>query len=51
MRCLKRYIAREAYHALRADLADLQAPKPTHAITVTCGAGFIGRSRHKLSHR
>jgi hypothetical protein len=22
IRCLKRYIAREAYHALRADLAD-----------------------------
>ena len=25
IRCLKRYIAREVYHALRADLADLQA--------------------------
>jgi hypothetical protein len=48
MRCLKRYIAREAYHALRADLADGHAPKPSHAIAITCGAGFIGRSRRKL---
>src|SRR5215218_8203289 len=50
IRCLKRYIAREAYHALRADLADLQAatPPPRHAIAITCGAGFIGRNRRKL---
>ncbi len=46
IRCLKRHIAREAYHALQADLADLaapQAPRPRHAIATTCGAGFIGR--------
>ena len=50
IRCLKRYIAREAYHALRADLADLQAatPPPRHAIAITCGAGFIGRNQRKL---
>ena len=50
IRCLKRHIAREAYHALRADLADLQAatPPPRHAIAITCGAGFIGRNRRKL---
>jgi len=48
MRCLKRYIAREAYHALRADLTDLQPASPTrseHAISITCGAGFTGRTR------
>jgi transposase len=48
MRCLKRYIARQAYHALRADLTDQHAHKPTHAIAITCGAGFIGHNRHKL---
>ena len=49
IRCLKRYIARETYHALRADLADLQAatPPPRHAIAITCSAGFIGRNRRK----
>lgn len=52
IRCLKRYIAREAYHALQADLADfgaLRAPHPHHAITITCGAGFIGRSRRHFT--
>jgi transposase len=50
IRCLKRYIARETYHALRTDLADLQAPTPlpSHSVAITCGAGFIGRSRRKL---
>jgi hypothetical protein len=49
IRCLKRYIARETYHALRADLADIQAAKPPrHAVAITCGAGFIGRNRRKL---
>ncbi|HEX6024294.1 MAG TPA: hypothetical protein VFZ00_20060 [Solirubrobacter sp.] len=28
IRCLKRYIAREIYHALRADLAELTTPNP-----------------------
>jgi hypothetical protein len=28
IRCLKRYIARETYHALRADLTDLIEPAP-----------------------
>ena len=49
IRCLKRYIAREVYHALSADLADLgQPPRHRdhgHTITINCGAGFIGRSR------
>jgi len=51
IRCLKRYIARETYHALQADLADLgelQPPRPRHATTITCGAGFIGHSRRHL---
>lgn len=51
IRCLKRYIARETYHALQADLADLgelRPPRPRHAMTITCGAGFIGRSRRPL---
>jgi transposase len=50
IRCLKRYIAREAYHALRADLADLHAanPRPCHAVAISCGAGFIGRSRRRV---
>jgi transposase len=47
IRCLKRYIAREAYHALQADLADLAAlhAPPRHATSISCGAGFIGTHR------
>lgn len=51
MRCLKRYIAREAYHALRIDLTDLQPANPARpepVISITCGAGFTGRTRHKV---
>jgi len=48
MRCLKRYIAREAFNALRADLADLQSTRPHQAVSITCGAGFIGRNRRQL---
>ena len=52
IRCLKRYIAREIYHALRADLAELNplrttAPRPPVAVTISCGAGPIGRTRHR----
>lgn len=52
IRCLKRHIARETYHALTADLADLgelQTSRPRHAIAITCGAGFIGRHRRHLT--
>jgi len=46
IRCLKRYIARELYHALLADLAPTPgAPRrPDPIISVTCGAGPIGRT-------
>jgi transposase len=44
IRCLKRYIARELYHTLSADLADLNpsTPPALHAVTINCGAGPIG---------
>ena len=48
IRCLKRYIAREIYHALVADLrstrAHTDARDPT--VSITCGAGPIGRTVH-----
>jgi transposase len=48
IRCLKRCIAREIYHALSADLADLnRPPRPPHTVTITCGAGPIGRTRRR----
>ena len=53
IRCLKRYIARELYHALRADLADLNLPTrpprpaPAVAVTINCGAGPNGRTRQR----
>jgi transposase len=45
IRCLKRYIARELYHALSADL--LSQPgvrRPDPIVSITCGAGPIGRT-------
>ena len=49
IRCLKRYIARETYHTLCADLADLaqqQPTPPTTAITAssTCASAQSGHS-------
>ena len=46
IRCLKRYIAREIYHALVADLLQQPDTSPPRdaAISITCGAGPIGRS-------
>ena len=41
MRCLKRYIAREAHNALRADLAASPHPTPRTTTTIYCGAGPI----------
>jgi len=40
IRCLKRYIARELYHTLRADLTALA----NEATTIVCGAAPIGLS-------
>jgi hypothetical protein len=47
IRCLKRYIARQLYHSLRADLADLAATtaSPGRAIAISCGAGPSGITR------
>jgi transposase len=45
IRCLKRYIAREIYHALVADLLPdqpRQTAKP--AVSISCGAGPIGHA-------
>ena len=56
IRCLKRYIAREIYHTLSADLAELTTPEPATpppparpavAISISCGAGPIGRKRRR----
>jgi transposase len=51
IRCLKRYIAREIYHALSADLAELAATdrpaQPAHTVTINCGAGPTGRTRRR----
>jgi transposase len=47
MRCLKRYIAREAYNALRADLAASPHPIPGTTTTIYCGAGPIGITRQR----
>ncbi len=45
IRCLKRYIAREAYHALNADLHP-RIPPPTRRpiISITCDARPIGQT-------
>jgi transposase len=47
MRCLKRYIAREIYHALRADLADTQPPPPTSMTAIMCGNPGYGTTRKR----
>ena len=46
IRCLKRYIARELYHTLIADLTPAAASprRPAPIISITCGAGPIGRT-------
>ena len=49
IRCLKRYIARETYRSLCADLADLTQPppRPAPAITIHCGAGPTGLTQRR----
>ena len=48
LRCLKRYIAREVYNTLQADLAALDQPRrSTRTTTIICGAGPIGITRRR----
>jgi transposase len=48
MRCLKRYIAREIYTTLRADLADLTShPTPSPATMILCGSPGVGITRYR----
>jgi transposase len=48
MRCLKRYIAREVYSALRADLTDLTPqPQPRQSTTILCGSPGFGINRKR----
>ena len=44
IRCLKRYVARELYHALIADLVGSpgSSRRPDPTVSITCGAGPIG---------
>jgi transposase len=53
IRCLKRYIARELYHTLRADLADLGPPTmpPQQTVTINNGAGPIRTTRTRRRRR
>ena len=46
IRCLKRYIAREIYHALQADLTPTSPPRrrPEPIVSITCGARPIGHT-------
>jgi transposase len=45
MRCLKRYIAREVFNSLRADLADTTQPRPMVSTTIMCGNPGFGINR------
>jgi transposase len=46
MRCLKLYIAREAFNSLRADLADTQ-PRARLATTMMCASPGFGITRKR----
>jgi transposase len=48
IRCLKRYIARQTYRTLTADLASLRPQqRPSHVTTIYCGAGPIAITRSR----
>jgi transposase len=48
LRCLKRYIAREVYNTLRADLAQPGDPqRPAQVTTIMCGAGPIAITQRR----
>ena len=45
--CLKRYIAREVYNTLQADLSDLQSQPPRQTTTILCGSPGFGITRKR----
>ena len=48
IRCLKRYIARQTYRTLTADLTSLRPQqRPSRVTTIYCGAGPIGITRSR----
>ena len=47
MRCLKRYIAREVYNSLRADLAATPPRPPRQIVTIMCGSPGFGITRKR----
>jgi transposase len=47
MRCLKRYIAREVYNTLQADLNDLRHQPPRSTTTILCGSPGFGINRKR----
>ena len=47
MRCLKRYIAREVYNSLRADLAETHPQPPRQIVTIMCGSPGFGITRKR----
>jgi transposase len=47
MRCLKRYIAREVYNTLQADLSNLQPQQPRSTTTILCGSPGFGITRKR----
>ena len=48
LRCLKRYIARQTYHTLTADLTSLgRQQRPSRVTTIYCVAGPSGTTRHR----
>ena len=47
MRCLKRYIAREVFNSLCADLADIAQPRPVVSTTIMCGTPGFGINRKR----
>ena len=47
MRCLKRYIAREVYNTLRADLTETDGQPPRQIDTIMCGSPGFGITRKR----
>ncbi len=51
IRCLKRYVAREIYHALIPSPLPIAmpsaSPRPPISVTISCGAGPSYRSRRR----